>query len=127
MTEGVHITRKEVTFKNEIIHLVLWDTEGIDEVNKIKDAYLKGTHGFIYVCDLQRPETYEFMEQHKMFLRKRLGNIPIICVGNKVDLLSGNEKKAKKEELFFLDMFISAKEGHNVTLLFENMAKILTY
>ncbi len=127
VTKGVHITRKEVHLNGEEVHLILWDTEGTDEVHKIKEAYLSGTHGFIYVCDLLRPETYEFMEEHKMLLRERLGNIPIICVGNKADLLSQEEKEEKKETLFFLDMLISAKEGRNVHRLFEKMAKILTY
>ncbi|WP_124978751.1 Rab family GTPase [Nonlabens xiamenensis] len=127
VTIGVHILKKTVELKDETVNLIIWDTEGTDEVENIRKAYLLGTHGFVYVCDLTRPKTYEHIEEHKIYLRKNFGNIPIICVGNKSDLLPKGSIAEKKEELFFLDILVSAKEGNNVARLFEKMAKILIY
>ena len=57
VTIGVHISKKtiEVTDK-ESISLIIWDLEGQDDIKKTRSSYLLGTHGFIYVFDLSRPE-----------------------------------------------------------------------
>jgi 50S ribosomal subunit-associated GTPase HflX len=72
-----------------------------------------------------RPRTYENIGAHKDYLIKNFGNIPILTVGNKSDLLIKGSIAQKKEELDFLDMLVSAKEGNNIQRLFEKMAKIL--
>jgi small GTP-binding protein len=125
VTIGVHILKKTVEVQDQQVNLIIWDTEGTDDIEEIRKAYLLGTHGFVYVSDVTRPKTYSLIDEHKEFLKTNFGNVPIITVGNKSDLLPKGSMAQKKEELDFLDLLISAKEGNNVQRLFEKMAKML--
>ncbi|MEO9952565.1 Rab family GTPase [Nonlabens sp.] len=125
VTIGVHILKKTVEIQENIVNLIIWDTEGTDDIEEIRKAYLLGTHGFIYVTDITRPKTYENLAAHKIYLNEQFGNVPIIAVGNKTDLLAKGSIAQMKEEMDFLDLLISAKEGNNVQRLFERMAKML--
>ncbi|WP_298949879.1 Rab family GTPase [uncultured Nonlabens sp.] len=125
VTIGVHILKKTVDIQKKLVNLIIWDTEGTDDIEEIRKAYLLGTHGFIYVTDITRPKTYENLEAHKTYLNEQFGNVPIIAVGNKTDLLAKGSIAKTKEDMNFLDLLISAKEGNNVQRLFERMAKML--
>lgn len=126
VTIGVHILKKTVHVNDKEVNLILWDTEGTDDIEEIRKAYLLGTHGFIFVCDVTRPVTYENIESQTNYLKENFNNVPIISIGNKSDLLPKGSISEKKEELAFLDMLVSAKEGNNVQRLFEKIAKLLT-
>ncbi len=125
VTIGVHILKKTIELQDHSINLIIWDTEGTDEIEEIRTSYLLGTHGFIYVSDVTRPKTYQNIDAHKNYLNKNFGNVPVLTVGNKSDLLPKGSIAQKKEELHFLDLLVSAKEGNNIQRLFEKMAKIL--
>lgn len=125
VTIGVHILKKTLTVNEEEINLILWDTEGTDEIEEIRKAYLLGTHGFIFVCDVTRPVTYENIEAQINYLQTNFNQVPVLSIGNKSDLLPKGSISEKKEELEFLDMLVSAKEGNNVPRLFEKIAKLL--
>jgi small GTP-binding protein len=49
VTIGVHILKKEVTLEKENYTLVLWDIEGKESIKDVRETYLLGTSGFIYV------------------------------------------------------------------------------
>jgi len=125
VTIGVHILKKTLTINNQEISLILWDTEGTDDIEEIRKAYLLGTHGFLFVCDVTRPATYLNIKTQTDYLKNNFNNVPIISIGNKSDLLPKGSISEKKEELDFLDIMVSAKEGNNVQRLFEKMAKTL--
>lgn len=125
VTIGVHILKKTVQVQDQQVNLIIWDTEGTDDIEEIRKAYLLGTHGFVYVTDVTRPKTYSHLNEHKEYLKTNFGNVPILTVGNKSDLLPKGSMAQKKEEMDFLDLLISAKEGNNVQRLFEKMAKML--
>jgi small GTP-binding protein len=126
VTIGVHIMKKVVPLKKKDITLILWDTEGTDNLEDIRKSYLIGTHGFIMVCDITRPVTFKNLDQHKRYLESNFPNTPIFTVGNKSDLLPKGTIGDKKEELKFLEILVSAKEGNNVQRLFEKVAKTLS-
>ncbi|MEN8897856.1 MAG: Rab family GTPase [Nonlabens sp.] len=125
VTIGVHILKKTVEVQDHEVNLIIWDTEGTDDIKELRKTYLLGTHGFIYVTDVTRPKTYLHLNEHKEYLNNNFGNVPIITVGNKSDLLPKGSIAQKKEEMDFLDLIISAKEGSNMQRLFEKMAKTL--
>lgn len=125
VTIGVHILKKTLNINEKEINLIIWDTEGTDDIEEIRKAYLLGTHGFIFVCDVTRPVTYVNIEDQTNYLKNNFNNVPILSIGNKSDLLPKGSISDKKEELDFLDVLVSAKEGNNVQRLFEKMAKIL--
>ncbi|AZQ43482.1 Rab family GTPase [Nonlabens ponticola] len=125
VTIGVHILKKTVVINDEEIKLILWDTEGTENIDQIRNSYLKGAHGFIYVGDVTRPNSYARVKEDKEYLEKEFDNVPILVALNKTDLLTPGTIKQKAAELDFADFMVSAKEDSNVNRLFEKMAKMI--
>lgn len=124
VTIGVHITKKMVEISSDTtITLILWDLEGTDEVNLIRDSYLMGTHGAIFVFDVSRPSTFQNIESDLKTIKAKMPNVPLILVGNKIDLVDSNEMttllKANQVDVAFLT---SAKTGGEVQNLFLQIA-----
>lgn len=125
VTIGVHILKKSVEVYEKEVNLIIWDTEGSENISDLRPSYLLGAHGFIYVCDLTRPKTYANLEEQLKMLAENYKDAPVLSVGNKSDLLPKGTIQEVKETLPFLDVFTSAKEGSNVQRLFEKIAKML--
>lgn len=126
VTIGVHIFKKDVTIpeKNTDISLVIWDLEGNDDINNTRLSYLLGTHAFIYIYDITRPATYENLEAELNFLKEKQKDTPITVVGNKEDLVTKAYLKQNVDNVGSLtDLYVSAKTGSKVDLLFSNLAE----
>ena len=123
VTVGVHVKKKELDFNGESITLIIWDIEGNTAIEKARSSYLIGTHGFIYVFDVSRPETFENLDEEKAYLEKHHPDIPFVIVGNKVDLISSEERTTNfSGSTFEKCSFTSAKEGVNVAEIFTEIA-----
>lgn len=124
---GVHITKKLVVIApNKSVSLILWDLEGTDDLNHIRESYLLGTHGIIYVFDLSRPSTFQEIDLDLSILEKKASGIPIKVVGNKVDLVVPSEvAEILGNNNISYDYLTSAKTGGKVNDLFEQLAKML--
>jgi len=110
-------------FNGESITLIIWDIEGNTAIEKARSSYLIGTHGFIYVFDVSRPETFENLGEEKAYLEKHHPDTPFIVVGNKVDLISSEEKETNfADDTFKNCSFTSAKQGDNVDEIFSEIA-----
>jgi len=124
---GVHILKKEVEIdEKEIVSLIIWDLEGTDDIKNVRDSYLLGTHGLIYVFDVTRPSTYENIDADISYIKEKHKNIPLQIIGNKADLIDLREFKAllKKHKILY-NYLTSAKTGDNVDLFFLELAKSL--
>ncbi len=127
VTIGVHVSKKEVIIsEKETISLIIWDLEGYDDIKKTRPSYLLGTHGFIYVFDLSRPETYKRLQGEVNYLKDNYGNTPVKVVGNKMDLVTKEHLKQNSDVFGHLvDFFTSAKLGSRVESLFSKLAEEL--
>ncbi len=125
---GVHITKKvvEITAGNQV-SLILWDLEGTDDLSNIRDSYLLGTHGLIYVFDVTRPSTFENINGDLRIVGEKLPNAPKIVVGNKVDLVVPEDlDRLLQRQGITYDYLSSAKTGGMVNDLFLHLAKMLS-
>ncbi len=124
---GVHITKKLVEISaDESVSLILWDLEGTDDLNHIRESYLLGTHGIIYVFDVSRPTTFQDIHLDLSILETKVPRIPVKVVGNKVDLVVPTElEEILKNNNISFDYLTSAKTGGKVNDLFEELAKML--
>jgi len=112
------------------ITLSLHDIGGQERFDFFKTDFYKGTAAVAAVFDLSRPDTYEQIETYFNDIRERSGNIPIILVGNKQDLLAsiGHTVKRKKiiKKINQKDLVeyleTSALENVNVEKLFKTLA-----
>lgn len=127
VTIGVHITKKVVEISvGKSISLILWDLEGTDDIESIRDSYLLGTHGFVFVFDVGRPSTFQNLNSDLEIVRRKLPKIPMMVVGNKVDLVDLADLTAVlKENEINPDFLSSAKTGESVEELFLKMATLL--
>jgi len=124
---GVHITKKTVeTDSGTSVSLILWDLEGTNKLDEIRDSYLLGTHAVIFVFDVSRPSTFENIHQDLSIVKKKVSDVPIVVVGNKIDLVT-SEALAKALENYEIkyDYLTSAKTGSQVDDLFARLAKML--
>mgnify|MGYP000546874275 CR=1 FL=1 len=121
-TIGVKIDKKSINLDNDLVHLIIWDITGPKHKEKANPLHLKGTHGFIYVCDLSRPSTFEDIDQKINEILNFTGVVPTIRVGNKSDLLSPIKLEKMARQLG-LDFTSSAKLNLGVEELFAEMAR----
>ncbi len=127
VTIGVHITKKEVILSpDDIISLIIWDLEGTDDLEQIRSAYLLGTHGILFVFDVNRPSTFQHLAADLDSITKKIPDKPLLVVGNKMDLVSENEiAKELKHQGIHCDYLTSAKTGNKVEDVFIELANLL--
>ena len=123
-TLGVQIQKKVIPMPDGTqLSLILWDTEGVDEVSKGRSSYLLGSHAFVYVFDLSRVETYKNINTQLDFLKKNYPNVLIKVVGNKLDAVNQKMVEETLEEYKVnYDFLTSAKRGDKVNELFVDIA-----
>ena len=127
VTIGVHITKKVVEISpDDTISLILWDLEGTDDIESIRNAYLLGTHGVVFVFDITRPSTFQHLNNDLKIVSAKIPNAPLLVVGNKIDLVDPNELKSTLEgNSISVDFLTSAKTGDAVNDLFTKLANQL--
>ena len=125
---GVHITKRvvEITADNSI-SFILWDLEGTDDLTLIRDSFLLGTHGVVFVFDVTRPSTFQNLNEDLKIVHEKLTDVPMLVVGNKIDLVVLTELDALlKQHKISIDFLTSAKTGGAVDDMFMKLATLLT-
>lgn len=127
VTIGVHITKKVVEISVEnTVSLILWDLEGTDDIATIRESYLLGTHGVVFVFDVSRPSTFQNLNRDLKLVADKIPDTPRIVVGNKSDLVDNDELQAFLENsTTSVDFITSAKIGNGVNELFLKLATLL--
>jgi len=119
-TIGVKIDTAEV----DGVKLIIWDIAGRDSLSPVNVSYLVGAAGVILVADGTRQNTIQGITDIWETIDKRIGNVPVVVALNKHDSedweVSDNELK-HFSELGWPVYFTSAKEGENVTEVFEDL------
>lgn len=114
------------------LNLLIWDVMGEKEYELFHQIAYRGAQGAFIVCDLTRRETLDILPDWVSGLYKSAGEIPIIFIGNKNDLIEQKqfeiEDLAKIASTFNSPSFLtSAKTGDNVekafVILSENILK----
>ncbi|GAB5401029.1 MAG: Rab family GTPase [Aureisphaera sp.] len=122
VTVGVHVKKKDISIGDETITLIIWDVEGNTSIDKARKSYLLGTHGFVYVFDITRPETYEQLENEFSYLKEHFPNVPVSLAGNKADLFDDDFTESFfKDPIFENCFFTSARTGDTVETLFQDI------
>lgn len=128
VTIGVHITKKVVEIAvDSTISLILWDLEGTDDIQSIRQSYLLGTHGAVFVFDISRPSTFQHLNEDLKLVAEKMPEVPLMVVGNKSDLVEDAElKNLLQAQELTVDFLTSAKTGSAVNELFLKLATILS-
>ncbi len=127
VTLGVQVKKKEVVINNEKVTLIIWDIEGNTSLTKARKSYLAGSHAFLYVFDVTRPETFEYLEDEMNFLSTNYPSTPVAQIGNKSDLIDSEiSKEFFQTEKFKNCDYTSAKNGDNVESVFLKITELIT-
>jgi len=135
MTIGVDFHVKTITI-NGIdgpirAKLQLWDTGGQERFSSIRPMYYRGSLGAVLVFDLTNAASFEHLPQWIEEVRANLkGEIPLLLVGNKSDLLDYREVSLAEINNFTRDfnlyyMETSAKTGDGVGDCFYILACLM--
>ncbi|XP_063303862.1 EF-hand calcium-binding domain-containing protein 4B [Pelobates fuscus] len=130
-TVGVDYSVKTVTVDNSQIALQLWDTAGQERYRSITKQFFRKADGVIIMYDITSKDTFTSVRQWLSSVEEAAGeNIPILMLGNKIDIekerevpLGLGEHLAKDYNFMFNEC--SAYTGHNVTESILNLARIL--
>jgi len=121
-TLGISITNQEYYlqgFEDKILNFMIWDLAGQKFFQRVRKAYYRGANAAFIAYDITDRNTFDDVENWRNDIRGVLPDIPIILLGNKIDLEDSREvstdegiKLASKLNCYFLES--SAKSGENV-------------
>lgn len=106
---------------NEVLRLVLWDTDG-DFGNRIfETVYVAGASGAMIIADASRPGTIAKMASLATCFEEQFPGRPAVMIVNKIDLASSLSFLESQPDILGDVLYSSAKTGEGVTHLFHKM------
>lgn len=128
-TVGVDFYVKDLKVDGRDVRLVIWDLAGQGRFTFVRYVFYRGAKGAMVVFDLSREETFKAVTSWVWEVRQHCGVIPILLIGNKLDL----ERRVKREEVekmakqLGVDGYaeVSAKTGQGVSEAFEELARLI--
>jgi len=128
MTIGVDFAVKIVEADGKKVKLSVWDTAGQERFSHIRPMYFRGARGGFIVFDVTNRKSFENVSLWLEEVQKHCENIPLLLIGNKIDLedqreVSSEEGEALAKKLGLPFFETSAKTGELVTKCFTMLAK----
>jgi small GTP-binding protein len=126
-TVGVKIDKKKVSLDSGQMTLMLWDIYGQDELQTVRDSYLRGATGYLLVADGTRHSTLDTAVRLQKRAESVIGRVPFLLLLNKKDL--DREWQVDEETLVTLVkrgwrvVKTSAKTGEGVEEAFTTLAR----
>jgi small GTP-binding protein len=124
MTIGVEFSVKKLSLDNRAITLQLWDFTGQAHLRFMLERYIYGSQGALFMFDLNNINRSLRNIEIWWDILKGGGEIPILLVGTKYDLIENNRKRydlfkqkidAVRDKYNFIDFIqTSSKSGYNV-------------
>lgn len=123
-TIGVNIHSMDVPTDARTVRLLIWDIEGLsDPMQRYREDYLLGAHGYVLVIDPTRTETLDIARSLADIADGVLRDTPFVALLNKADLKSRWEvRPAEIDTLSRAGWTLfetSAKTGANVREAFS--------
>jgi small GTP-binding protein len=134
MTIGVDLSVKKMTCDGEDKYLQIWDLGGQPHFKAVADIYFRGSHGVMAVFDVTRRASMDRLEDWIGRVRSILGDLPMVVVGNKIDLRdpeAGDSCVSTGEGQEFASRYrspyleTSAKDNSGVSEAFKALADML--
>ncbi len=97
-TLGVEVHPMEFCTTRGKIRFMVWDTAGQEKLAGLRDGYYIGADCGIMMFDITSRTTYKNVPKWYKDIIRVVDNIPIVLVGNKVDV---KERKVKAKQILF--------------------------
>ncbi|MFX0103256.1 MAG: GTP-binding protein [Candidatus Hodarchaeota archaeon] len=131
-TIGANIMKKEYHLRGEevVCKFSIWDLAGQDLFKRARKNYFSNANAGIIVFDTTRKETFDHVKEWMKEFQVVGHPIPIVLVGNKIDLVEERAVTSTEAETLATELNISyietsAKLGDNVEEVFEMLAYFL--
>ncbi|MGV9171396.1 MAG: GTP-binding protein [Promethearchaeia archaeon] len=126
-TIGSNFLIQDTMVDEKKVRLIIWDIGGQAQFSRLRTVYFKGSNGAIGVYDVTSTQTLLKIPGWISSIKKTVKkSIPMILIGNKIDL----EREVEEEEALDLAdrldldyLETSAKTGENVETAFKNIAR----
>ena len=129
-TIGININIKDtkiiINGEEKEIKVKIWDTAGQEKFKSISTQYIKNCDGILLIYAINNKKTFENIENwlNEIENKKKKNNIPLVLIGNKIDLekerevsFQEGEKLALKYGMQFYEC--SAKTRININEAFQ--------
>ena len=130
-TVGAQFLKYEVDIEGDRVSFFIWDIAGQDTHHFLRPAFYEGSKGAIIVYSLEESKmgklSYNHIDEWHDEIKAYCGSIPVILIGNKVDLVHEQELneekilKLVKKRGFIGHYRTSAKDGTGVLTAFETL------
>jgi len=126
-TIGVDFLEKRICVNGEDVRLMLWDTAGQEEFDCITRAYYRGAQACVLAFSCVDRESFKQVGRWKRKVEEECGNIPMVMVMTKMDLLykaamDSFEVEKMSRNLGLPLIKTSVKENLNVSKVFYQLA-----
>ncbi len=130
-TLGVDFVVKTLALNGHVIKLQVWDTAGQERYAGIRPIYYRGAKGAVLVFDLTRKQSFlnveKWVEQVQRYASE---GIPMVLVGNKLDLVDSYEVTSSDIEDMTTEKGLvyyetSAKENQGVNETFRKITELI--
>jgi small GTP-binding protein len=90
-TIGVDFTFKTLKMSDgKVVQLQIWDTAGQERYRTITQSYYRNAHGVLLAYDITNERSYHSLQRWMEDLKKFCGNVIIIVIGTKLDIVQSN-------------------------------------
>ncbi len=135
-TIGAKVTKRTMAVERRStgqryrLKLMIWDIAGQKTLDFIKPTYYRDAEGALIVADITRRETLDNVARWSASIREVCGDIPIVVMVNKCDLLDHAQFRpadavALAGKLDAPSFTTSAKSGENVENSFSSLGRRL--
>jgi small GTP-binding protein len=124
MTIGVDFQTTTVSIQGKVIKLSIWDIAGQERFGSFRTGFYRGARSVALVYDVTRPNTFENLPRWRREIQTIVPSVPMLLVGNKIDLegrVSAEAAKAWARGLRMPFLQTSAADGHNVDRFFGGL------
>jgi len=126
-TTGVDFGVKIVKFRNEYVKLQIWVLSSHERFQTFSHMYVASSQAAIIIYDITNRDSLNRISEWCQLIRELNGIIPIILVGNKLDLKELREVSIEqgigvKEKLQISDFLeLSVKNSEDIEAMFEKL------
>lgn len=130
-TLGVDFIVKSIPINNSIVKIQAWDTAGQERYSGVRPIYYRGAKGALLVYDITMRQSFVNVEKWFDQIRRYSGtDVPIVLVGNKVDLdesrvVASDEVRDYSKEKDIPYFETSAKTDVKVSDVFNKLAELV--
>ena len=124
-TIGAEFATKTEIMDSYTGKFLIWDLAGQPRFSVVREGYYKGARGLLLVFDVTRTDSFESAPNWLSEAWKHVDqgrSIPIILIGNKIDIRDDESLRAKNERsLSEATPMIATEQGHMLAREIDNL------